>query len=192
MYRFASRFCTPINTCRIIIVIIRLPHHRRISRLSHPGHDTWCIFPHTIQPALIHSFIGFKVYKLCFTAVILNAIGFAKTFLNRSIITFGSCIESILTKIVLVPHLITWPPVFFRHKLLKAFKSSHGSSTDLCTESPATCRIAFQAIGILGKVETWFKSSPRATTRQTLCMRICLEITVTTIESLNILGHPTF
>ena len=166
MQRFARGLRSPVSACKIIIVIISLPYHRGVSRLPHPGHDTGSVVPHTVQPAFIHSFVRFDIDKLRFTAIVLDSRGGAKTFGKRSVISVRCGIESRLTEVVQIPHLIARPPVFLRHKLLETFESRNYSRTYFRTESPATLRITFQPVRIFSEIESRVECSPRTATCQ--------------------------
>ena len=156
--RFTGFTRSPESSGQVIIIIVGLPYHRRIGRLSHPGHDARGIFPHVVEPAFIHGLVGFDIQQLCFPAVFFDIFRFPIAFGDGCIVLIRGGIECPGTEKMLIPHFIAGPLFIGRHEFPEAFVVLEYRCSDFCTESPAGS--SAEAGRVSGKIPAGIMISP--------------------------------
>ena len=107
-------------------------------------------------------------------------------------ITVGQGIACSRTEIVLVPHIIARPPVLAGHEFTEALEGGNYGCSYLGTESPAPFTVSSgRGVGVFAEIITGVEGSPVTASTQSSGVGTGLEITVASVESTNVLGHPT-
>ena len=190
MNRFARLLNSPVSSCQIIIIIIGLPHQRRISRLSHPSQDAGCIVPYMMLETFVHRLVHFYIHQLGFPTEIFDSLSFSIIILHRREIFVRSRITSGVTKEMFIPHFIARPPVLFGNKFLEAFESSENCRTNFRTKSPPSGDISTIPIRSFRKIPVRMRIHPGAATGKPIAVRIGMVCPIPSIVNIHIFFQP--
>ena len=116
--RLACFLCAEIGGCRLEVIVVGLPHHRRPCRMTHPDEQSLSV----VVGALVHRPITVVVQPLGVRCELTSILRFAKGT-GDELIERSPSLRALLREVVLTPIFTLWPEMLWAERTRETFIS---------------------------------------------------------------------